>query len=100
MLVEADNVARLPFLEKGILQILSNATGGLSIVLEHRYYGDSVPVKSLSTDDLRFLNNDEAMEDSAHVSLREIVIEFVPRLTRLTVHRTLPAAQGDPEPGR
>lgn len=29
--------ARLPFLEKGILDILSNATGGLSIVLEHRW---------------------------------------------------------------
>ncbi len=60
----------LPFLEKGILQILSNATDGLSIVLEHRYYGDSLPVESFSTDDLRFLNNDEAMEDSAHVSCR------------------------------
>ncbi|KIR63875.1 serine carboxypeptidase [Cryptococcus bacillisporus CA1873] len=57
---------RLPFLEKGILDILSNATGGLSIVLEHRYYGESVPVSSFSTDDLRFLNNAEALEDSAN----------------------------------
>lgn len=57
---------RLPFLEKGILDILSNATGGLSIVLEHRYYGESVPVSSFSTDDLRFLNNAEALEDSAY----------------------------------
>ncbi|OWZ38641.1 serine carboxypeptidase [Cryptococcus neoformans c45] len=57
---------RLPFLEKGILNILSNATGGLSIVLEHRYYGESVPVSSFSTDDLRFLNNAEALEDSAY----------------------------------
>lgn len=32
----------LPFLEKGILQILSNATGGLSIVLEHRYVLDGI----------------------------------------------------------
>lgn len=32
-----------------------------------RYYGDSVPVPSFSTDDLRFLNNAEALEDSAEV---------------------------------
>ena len=60
----------IPFLQQGILEILSNATGGLSIVLEHRYYGDSVPVPSFSTDDLRFLDNEEALEDSANVSSR------------------------------
>lgn len=31
------------------------------------YYGESVPVSSFSTDDLRFLNNAEALEDSAYV---------------------------------
>ncbi|KAL7421306.1 Serine carboxypeptidase S28 [Cryptotrichosporon argae] len=62
---ETSGEDRLPFLEHGILQILANATGGLAIVLEHRYYGDSVPVGSLSTDDLRFLNNAEALQDSA-----------------------------------
>ena len=31
-----DLIFRLPFLEKGIIQILANATGGLAIVLEHR----------------------------------------------------------------
>ncbi|WWD21383.1 hypothetical protein CI109_105868 [Kwoniella shandongensis] len=63
---ETSGADRIPFLEKGILQILSNATNGLSIVLEHRYYGESVPVPSFSTDDLRFLNNAEALEDSAY----------------------------------
>lgn len=33
-----------------------------------RYYGDSTPLPSFSTDDLRFLNNAEALEDSANVS--------------------------------
>ena len=33
---ETDGAGRLPYLEKGILQILANETGGLSIVLEHR----------------------------------------------------------------
>lgn len=59
---------RIPFLETGILDILSNATNGIGIVLEHRYYGHSVPVPNLSTDNLRFLNNEEALEDSANVS--------------------------------
>ncbi|WVQ81073.1 hypothetical protein IAT38_003195 [Cryptococcus sp. DSM 104549] len=63
---ETSGEDRLAFLDKGILQILSNATKGLSIVLEHRYYGESVPVSSLSTDNLRFLNNAEALEDSAY----------------------------------
>ncbi|WWC72992.1 uncharacterized protein I206_106956 [Kwoniella pini CBS 10737] len=63
---ETSGEDRVPFLEKGILQILSNATNGIGIVLEHRYYGDSVPVSSFSTDDLRFLNNKEALEDSAY----------------------------------
>lgn len=60
-------INRIQFLENGILEILSNATDGLSIVLEHRYYGDSIPVPSFSTDDLRYLNNVEALEDSAYV---------------------------------
>ncbi|WWC63922.1 uncharacterized protein I303_106527 [Kwoniella dejecticola CBS 10117] len=63
---ETSGEDRVPFLEKGILQILSNATNGIGIVLEHRYYGDSVPVQSFSTDDLRFLNNKEALADSAY----------------------------------
>ncbi|ODN75032.1 hypothetical protein L202_06253 [Cryptococcus amylolentus CBS 6039] len=63
---ETSGENRIPFLETGILEILGNATDGLSIVLEHRYYGDSVPVESFSTDDLRFLNNAEALEDSAY----------------------------------
>ena len=31
-----------------------------------RYYGESINVPDLSTDNLRFLNNEEAMEDSAN----------------------------------
>ncbi|KAG8748275.1 hypothetical protein FRC10_007665 [Ceratobasidium sp. 414] len=59
-------IRRLPFLQTGILSILANATKGLGIVLEHRYYGKSVPVNDLSTDSLRWLNNAQALEDSAH----------------------------------
>ncbi|KAI3481260.1 hypothetical protein L1887_56476 [Cichorium endivia] len=38
---EADARARIPFLDTGILDILSEATGGIGIVLEHRPLEDS-----------------------------------------------------------
>jgi hypothetical protein len=53
-------------MEKGILNILANATNGISIVLEHRYYGLSLPHNfSLSTDNLRHLTSEQALLDSA-----------------------------------
>ena len=44
---------RLPFLDTGILEILSKATNGIGVILEHRYYGKSIPVANFSTDSLR-----------------------------------------------
>lgn len=71
---EADGEGRLPYLDYGILDILASATGGISIVLEHRYYGHSYPPRGAispsgsgwDTDAMRFLNNTLALEDSAH----------------------------------
>ncbi|CAE6415647.1 unnamed protein product [Rhizoctonia solani] len=57
---------RLPFLQTGILAILANATKGLGIVLEHRYYGKSIPVGDFSTDSMRWLTNAQALQDSAN----------------------------------
>ncbi|KAH9855843.1 peptidase S28 [Lenzites betulinus] len=57
---------RLPILDTGIMDILANATNGLAIVLEHRYYGESIPVLNFTTDSLRWLNNDQAAADSAN----------------------------------
>jgi hypothetical protein len=80
---ETSGEDRLPFLDHGIVDILAKATGGVGIVLEHRYYGsrfllrvigagvlkettgESIPVKNFSTDALRWLNNAQALEDSA-----------------------------------
>lgn len=45
---------------------LAKETGALVIWLEHRYYGYSYPVPDLSTDNLRFLSFDEALEDTAN----------------------------------
>lgn len=36
---EEDATERLPYLDTGIVDILANATNGLGVVLEHRYYG-------------------------------------------------------------
>lgn len=63
---ETSGVGRLPFLQKGIVSILSRATGGLGVILEHRYYGTSFPVDDLSTENLRFLTTDQALADMAY----------------------------------
>ncbi|KAG1889287.1 serine carboxypeptidase S28-domain-containing protein [Suillus subluteus] len=62
---ETSGEDRIPFLDTGIVEILARATGGVGIVLEHRYYGKSIPVSDFSTDNLRWLNNDQAAADSA-----------------------------------
>ncbi|KAI0784229.1 peptidase S28 [Abortiporus biennis] len=63
---ESSGIPRLAFLDTGIVDILTSATGGLGIVLEHRYYGSSVPVANFTTDSLRWLNNEQALADSAN----------------------------------
>ena len=68
---ETNGEDRLPFLDTGIADILARATGGVGVVLEHRYYGaffsaylcvliltgfvsgKSVGVQNFSTDALR-----------------------------------------------
>lgn len=58
------SLERVPLLTCSPLQ----ATGGLPVVLEHRFYGESFPYfpnHNVSTDSLRWLNNAEALEDSA-----------------------------------
>jgi hypothetical protein len=57
---------RLPILQKGIISILSRATNGLGVILEHRYYGKSFPVADLSVRNLRFLDTQQALADTAY----------------------------------
>jgi hypothetical protein len=63
---ETSGTDRLPYIMTGIAAKLANATGGLCLVLEHRYYGGSIPVANFSTDALRWLTNDQAAADSAN----------------------------------
>lgn len=63
---ETSGTDRLPYLSTGVAAKLANATGGLCLVLEHRYYGASIPVANFSTDSLRWLTNEQALTDSAN----------------------------------
>ncbi|KAK2758819.1 hypothetical protein FQN54_003511 [Arachnomyces sp. PD_36] len=63
---ETDGEGRLPYLQKGILGQLAKATRGVGVVLEHRYYGTSVPTPDMSTENLRFLTTDQALADTAY----------------------------------
>ena len=37
---ESSGTSRIPILDTGIINILANATNGLGVILEHRYYGE------------------------------------------------------------
>ncbi|KAI0245330.1 serine carboxypeptidase S28-domain-containing protein [Lactifluus subvellereus] len=110
---ETSGEDRLPFLDTGIADILARATGSIGVVLEHRYYGESVGVRNFSTDTLRcayapprppyrlftracvdsvcltrccrWLNNEQALEDSANF-IRNIKFEDIDEA--LTTHNT------------
>ena len=63
---ETNGLNRLVYMQKGILAQLAEATGGMSVVLEHRYYGYSFPTRYLTTEDLRFLTTEQALADEAY----------------------------------
>lgn len=71
---ETDGTGRLPFLQKGLLHQLAQATNGIGVVLEHRYYGTSFPTPDLSTKNLRFLTTDQALADMAYFA-QHVVFE-------------------------
>ncbi|KAL8948946.1 MAG: hypothetical protein Q9222_004911 [Ikaeria aurantiellina] len=71
---ETDATGRLPFLQKGLLHQLAQATNGIGVVLEHRYYGTSFPTPDLSTENLRFLTTEQALADMAYFA-QNVVFE-------------------------
>lgn len=60
---ETDGVGRLPFLQKGIVHQVIEATGGMGVILEHRYYGKSFPVEDLTTKNMRFLSTEQSLAE-------------------------------------
>lgn len=63
---ETDARNRFSNLKTGIIQILMNATGGLGVIIENRYYGQSVPFENLTTDNLAYLTNEQTIADFAY----------------------------------
>lgn len=63
---ELDATVRLPRFGNGIAKILAEATGGISVLLEHRYYGASFPFRDVSVRGLRFLTTEQALADVAY----------------------------------
>jgi hypothetical protein len=43
-----------------VIQILMEATNGLGVILENRYYGASYPFSNSTTDNLRYLTTDQS----------------------------------------
>lgn len=43
-----------------VIQILMEATNGLGIILENRYYGESWPFNTSTTDELVYLTNQQS----------------------------------------
>ncbi|ELU40379.1 serine carboxypeptidase s28 domain-containing protein [Rhizoctonia solani AG-1 IA] len=58
-------ILRLPFLQTGSTTYLMRSYLHVGIVLEHRYYGESIPVADFSTDSI-WLTNAQALQDSAN----------------------------------
>nr|XP_034832507.1 lysosomal Pro-X carboxypeptidase-like [Maniola hyperantus] len=49
----------------GIMRDLAKDTHGAMYVSEHRYYGESIPLKVISTDNFKFLSSKQAIADIA-----------------------------------
>jgi hypothetical protein len=73
---------RLPFLQKGIVHQVIEATNGLGVILEHRYYGESFPYPSVSLENLRFLSTEQALAEVDYFA-RNVKFEGVDPLDRL-----------------
>ncbi|KAK3985661.1 putative serine protease EDA2 [Cladorrhinum sp. PSN332] len=89
---ETEGAGRLPFLQKGIVAQLAQATNGLGVILEHRYYGKSIPTPDFSTQNLRFLTTDQALADQAYFA-QNIIFPGLEHLN-LTSHRNPYIAYG------
>lgn len=87
---ETSAVGRLPFLQKGILHDLIVATHGIGVVIEHRYYGESIPTKDFSNENLRFLTTEQALADQVYFAKNVVFpgLESVDLTSKTTAYLT------------
>ncbi|KAJ7115068.1 extracelular serine carboxypeptidase [Mycena crocata] len=64
---------RTRYLLTGVIAELAQATNGIGLIIEHRYYGTSIPVADLSTDNLRWLTTDQSIADIAYFAQNVVV---------------------------
>lgn len=57
---------RFSNLETGIIQILMQATNGLGVILENRYYGESYPFNTSTVDQLIYLTQEQTIADNKY----------------------------------
>ncbi|KAL6163028.1 hypothetical protein ACJQWK_10624 [Exserohilum turcicum] len=63
---ETSGESRFSNLQTGIIQILMQKFSGLGVILENRYYGESFPYNTSTTDELRFLTTEQTIADNAY----------------------------------
>ncbi|XP_001608051.1 putative serine protease K12H4.7 isoform X2 [Nasonia vitripennis] len=54
------------FLQNGLMHDLAKQHGALMFYTEHRYYGKSYPTQNMSSDNMQYLNVDQALADVAY----------------------------------
>jgi hypothetical protein len=73
---ETSGVGGLPFLEKGIVAQLTQATHRIGVIFEHRYYCTFLPTPDIFTENLRFLTNEQGgLADQVYLLLVQKVPE-------------------------
>ncbi|GAA5874419.1 hypothetical protein JCM8547_005394 [Rhodosporidiobolus lusitaniae] len=82
---ETSGANRIPFLTQGILRILAEATGGIGIIHEHRYYGKSFPVQNLTTDSYRYLTTLQSLQDEVYFA-KNIILPGLEHLNLTAPH--------------
>ncbi|KAF2029869.1 hypothetical protein EK21DRAFT_66939 [Setomelanomma holmii] len=63
---ETSGESRFSNLQTGIIQILMQKFNGLGVILENRYYGESYPYNTSTTDELRFLTTEQTIADNSY----------------------------------
>jgi len=54
------SLANTPLTRIAVILILMQATNGLGVILENRYYGTSFPFNTSTTDNLRYLTTEQS----------------------------------------
>lgn len=80
-----------------VIQILMQKFNGLGVILENRYYGQSYPYNTSTTDELRFLTTEQSKRCLYHRSLGNLTWSSHRRQRLLQATCYLPWGQHQPE---